>query len=341
MDRFASEECFIVAEIGINHNGSLETAMNMIKAAKECGADAVKLQAFMGKDFYWKDKEFIFGKRKQWKESILHLFENRKLSKDEIKELYEYSKEIDIVCFSTPLSFEWLDFLKELNNPIYKIASGDITCLQFIEEIAKIEKPIILSTGKSKLSDVDKAIQIIQKYNSNKLGILHCISAYPTPLDQANLRLIQSYTALYDCVPGFSDHTEGILAASIAVALGAKIIEKHFTLNKNSCGPDHWFSMNKEDLRQLVISIRNVEKMLGDGHKKLLKIEEDSYIWGTRCIVLNKDKRRGEIIEKSDLNYKRPCLGLRADFSEMIIGKTLKRDIKRNQPVNISDLNFC
>lgn len=340
MHRYTSEKCFIVAELGINHNGSVKTAVDMIRVAKECGADAVKLQVFTGEDFYWKNKEFVFGKRKQWKENVIQLFKDRKLSKDETRELYNYSQKIGIVCFSTPLSFDWLEFLEELGNPIYKISSGDVTCLPFIEEIAKIGKPVILSTGKSKLSDIDVAVQAIRKHNSCGLGILHCVAAYPTPLDQANLNLIQTYSTLYDCVPGFSDHTEGILAATTAVSLGAMIVEKHFTLDKGSYGPDHWFSMDSEELKSLVDSIRNVEKMLGDGHKKLLKIEENGYSWGTRCIVVNKDKKRGEILEKSDLNYKRPCLGLRAEYFEVIKRKRVKREIKKNQPVSFSDLDL-
>ncbi|MFC1521626.1 N-acetylneuraminate synthase family protein [Elusimicrobiota bacterium] len=340
MDKFASKKCFIVAEIGINHNGKFDTAIKMIGAAKECGADAVKLQTFTGDDFYWKDKEFIFGKSGQWKEQIRHLFDSRKLTRDEIRRLYEYSNEIGILCFSTPLSFEWLDFLEGVGNPIYKISSGDVTCLPLIEEIAKIGKPIILSTGKSKLSDVDAAAQTIQQYNSRKLGILHCVAAYPAPLDQANLKMIQSYAALYDCVPGFSDHTEGILAASVSVAFGAKIIEKHFTLDKNDYGPDHWFSMDQAELRHLVSSIREVERMVGHGHKQLLKIEEDSYIWGSRCIVLNKNKKKGETIKNMDLDYKRPCLGLRSDSSEILVGGTLVRDMQKDMPVALSDLEL-
>ena len=340
MNRFTFERCFIVAEIGINHNGSFETAKEMVKAAKKCGANAVKLQVFTGDDFYWKDNEFTFGKNKQWKESVLQLFQNRKLDKDEIAKLYEYSKDIGILCFSTPLSFQWLDFLKEINNPIYKIASGDVTCIPFIEEIAKIKKPIILSTGMSYLSDVDKAVRTIQQDNSCKMGILHCVSTYPAPLNHANLKMIQTYSKLYDCIPGFSDHTEGILASSIAVALGAKIIEKHFTLDKNQYGPDHWFSMDMDDLKQLVISIRKTEEMLGNGRKTLLKTEHDKYIVATRCIVLNKFKNQGDVIEEVDLDYKRPCMGLRSEFSKFIIGKSLKRNIKKNQRITISDLDM-
>ena len=324
MNRFTFERCFIVAEIGINHNGSFETAVNMIRTTKECGADAVKLQVFTGEDFYWKDKEFVFGKKKQWQENAIQLFEDRQLRKDEIRGLYEYSEEIGIICFSTPFSFDWLELLEEVGNPIYKILSGDVSCLPFIEEIAKSEKPIILSTGKSKLSDIDMAVQVIQEHNSCKLGLLHCVAAYPTLLEQANLKLIQTYSILYDCIVGFSDHTDGIVAATTAVALGARIIEKHFTLDKNSYGPDHWFSMDNVELKKLVDSIRNVEKMLGDGHKRLLKIEEESYIWGTRCIVAKTDKKVGDIIEKTDLDYKRPCLGMRPEYFEVIKGKRVK-----------------
>ena len=340
MDRYTSEKCFIVAELGINHNGSLKTAIDMVKAAKECGADAVKLQVFTGEDFYWKDKEFVFGKKKQWKENVVQLFEDRKLSKDEIRELYNYSQEIGIICFSTPLSFDWLEFLAEVGNPIYKISSGDVTCIPFVEEIAKIGKPVILSTGKSKLSDVDAAVQTIQENNPCTPGILHCVAAYPTPLHEANLRLIQTYASLYDCVAGFSDHTEGVVAPIAAVAMGARIIEKHFTLDKEDYGPDHWFSMDKAELLQLVTSVRSVEKMLGDGRKRLLKIEKDSYTWGTRCIVANRDMLQGHEISKKDLDFKRPCLGLGPKFTGRIIGKKWKKDVRKNVPIHFSDLAF-
>lgn len=338
MQKYASQKCFIVAELGINHNGSLKTALSMIEAAKECGADAVKIQVFTGEDFYWKDKEFVFGKTRQWKKRVPQLFEEMKLSKAEIREIYSFSREIDIICFSTPLSYNWLEFLEEIGNPIYKIASGDVTCVPFVEEISKIGKPIILSTGKSRLSDVDKAVEAINRYNSHKLGILHCVAAYPTPLDQANLKMIKTYSSLYHCIAGFSDHTEGNLAATVAVAMGARIIEKHFTLDKNEYGPDHWFSMNKEDLRRLSDSIRNVEKMLGDGHKQLLKIEEESYAWGTRCIVMKNDKKKGETIELTDLDFKRPCLGLRPDLLDHVVDRILRSDKSKNQPLKISDL---
>ena len=340
MDRFTAEKTFIVAELGINHNGRLKTAMDMVMAAKDCGADAVKLQVFTGEDFYWRSKEFLFGKSRQWKERVPHLFEDRKLTKEEIGELYDYCREIGIVCFSTPLSFQWLEFLESVDNPIYKISSGDVTCIPFVEEIARIGKPVILSTGKSKLSDVDAAVQTIQENNPCKLGILHCVAAYPTPLHEANLRLIQTYNVLYDCVPGFSDHTEGVIAPITAVALGARIIEKHFTLDKEDYGPDHWFSMDKPELKQLVTSVRAVEKTLGDGCKRLLKIEDASSTWGTRCIVAKGDMLPGHLVVKNDLDFKRPCFGLRPEFTEMIIGKKLKKGVRKNGPINFSDLAF-
>jgi len=338
MDRFTAKKTFIVAELGINHNGSLKTAMDMVRAAKDCGADAIKLQVFTGEDFYWKGKEFVFGKDKQWKERVPELFQNRKLAKGEIRGLYDYCGEIGIICFSTPLSFQWLEFLESVDNPIYKIASSDVTCIPFVNEIARIGKPVILSTGKSKLSDVDAAVQTIQENNPCKLGILHCVAVYPTPLHEANLRLIQTYAGLYDCVPGFSDHTEGVVAAITAVAMGARIIEKHFTLDKEGYGPDHWFSVDKPELKQLVTSVRSVEKMLGDGHKRLLKIEEDSYTWGTRCIVANRKMKKGETLQYSDLNFKRPCLGLRADQVDFVVGRVIRNNVRENQPVMISDL---
>jgi len=338
MNQYTNDHCFIVAEIGLNHNGSVKTARDMFRSAKQCGADAVKLQVFTGDDFYWKDKKFPFGKSKQWHESVPELFKKRQLSKDEIAELYNYAKEIGIVCFSTPLAFQWLAVLIEIDNPIYKISSGDITCLPFIEEIARIGKPIILSTGKSKLSDVDCAIEAIRKHTTQRLGILHCVAAYPTPLQEANLRLIQTFKTIYDCIPGFSDHTEGILASMTAVAMGARIIEKHFTLDKADYGPDHWFSVDPTELKQLVFSIRSVESMLGDGHKRLLQIEADSYIWGTRCIVVKRNMKKGEMIQIADLDFKRPCFGIRADHIDLVIGKTIRNDLSENQAIKITDL---
>lgn len=336
MNRFAGSQAFIVAELGINHNGSLKKAMEMAAAAKDAGADAVKLQVFTGEDFYWKSRDFHFGKNRQWKEGVKELFETRRLERDEIKEVYTYCREIGILCFSTPLSFRWLEFLEEVDNPIYKIASGDVTCLPFIEEIARIGKPIILSTGKCTLGEVDAAVQQIQTHTSTRLGLLHCVAAYPTPLENANLRLIQTYEKLYDCVPGFSDHTIGEIAGATAVALGAKIVEKHFTLDKNDYGPDHWFSADKTEMKTLVRSIRSVEAMLGGGRKLLDDIERESYVWGTKSVVANRHKQAGELLRYDDLDYKRPGMGLKPSMAKDLVGKKLKESIAKDQPLFLS-----
>ena len=333
------QKTFIVAEIGINHDGSLDKLKKMIDVAKECGADAVKLQVMTGYDLVAGEVPFTFGKgTKKYTEDLAELFYKRRIKDEWLPIIYDYSQEAGIICFSTPFSKETVDLLEQVDNPIYKISSGDITHLPLIDYIAKKQKPMIMSTGKSTLADVDEAVGIIRKNNNNNFALLHCISSYPTPYDKLNLRVMETLSNTFQCTVGFSDHSEGYISSVAAVCMGAKIIEKHFTLNKDDYGPDHWFSLDPKELKILVENIRLVETTFGSSRKEVLDVESVVYKRASRSIVAARDIKEGEIFTKENLTYKRPGIGIRPKYIDILCGKKATKRFKKDEAITWQDL---
>jgi len=333
------QTCFIIAEAGVNHNGSLELAKKLINMAKNAGADAVKFQTFKAENIvtgktemanYWKKST---GK----KETQLKMLKKYELSFDDFKILKRYCDRKKIIFLSTPHSEDAIDFLKPL-VPAYKIASGDLTNLPFLEKVAKKKKPIILSTGMGNLKEVKEAVETIKKSGNNKIILLHCTTSYPCPLEDVNLRVMLTLKKEFNLPVGYSDHTLGILVPIMAVAMGAKVIEKHFTLNKNLPGPDHKASLEPKEFKEMVKVIRDVEKALGSEIKKPTKSEEKIKKIVRKSIVAKTDIPKGEKIRKEMLITKRPGTGIEPKYINKVIGRITKREIKKDSLIKFQDL---
>lgn len=316
------EKTFIIAEIGINHNGSLERLLTMIDVAKEAGADAVKLQVMTGPDLV--SSKVIYNYRDadgEYSKPLYKIFEDSRVEYEWLEIIYSHAKKKGIICFSTPFSFNAVDQLESVGNPIYKISSGDITHTPLIEYISKTGKPIIISTGKSNITDIERAVKFATSNKTNDLALLHCVSNYPTPPEELNLNVIKTLKNKFGLPIGFSDHSEGHFSSVLAVATGAKIIEKHFTLDKSLPGPDHWFSLDPQELKRLVDNIRDVEVILGDGLKEIGENEKAVYYRASRSIVAKKAIPAGTVLTEELVDFKRPGDGLKPYELDELLGK--------------------
>jgi len=268
-----SESPFIIAEIGNNHNGNIDNAIELIKIAKDIGVDAVKFQVKNIEQSFAKElldspyvNENSFGKTyREHKEAL-------EFSKHQLTEIYEFSKKLGIICFSTPFDTSSVDLLESINNPIYKISSFHVTDLPLIEKIAKTDKPIIMSTGMSSIEEIDKAVELIRNHN-DQLVLLQCTSCYPTNDEDVNLSVIPSLRKRYDCPIGYSGHERGIAICTSAVALGACVIERHFTLDRTMKGPDHASSIEPIGMKDIVTRSRKIFNSLGNPNKSVLDCE--------------------------------------------------------------------
>jgi sialic acid synthase SpsE len=333
------DKAFIIAEIGINHDGSLDKLKAMVDVAKDAGADAVKLQVMTGYDLVAGHVPFTFGKGEQkYSDDLAALFYARRIKDEWLPEIYAYCAKADIICFATPFTNDTVDLLEGVNNPIYKISSGDVTHIPLIEYIAQKGKPIILSTGKSTLAEVDDAVRTIRQNGNDNFALLHCVSFYPTPYEKLNLRVMKTLSEAFHCPVGFSDHSEGYISAVAAVCMGAKIIEKHFTLDKADFGPDHWFSLDPVELKALVENIRLVEKTFGSPVKEVLDIESAVYKRASRSIVAAKEIREGELFSRDNLTFKRPGTGISPKNIDIVCGRKAIKSFKADTVITWDDI---
>lgn len=336
-----NKPCFMVAEVGVNHNGDVNIAKKMIDVATECGIDAVKFQAFKADEFI-SDKKQTYTYRSQGKEiteSMYEMFKRYEFSEKEWIEIFNYCKSKNIVCFSTPQNPSDLDFLLKITDlPLIKVGSDDLTNLELLKYYASKNKPMIISAGMAFISEIEDAVNVIREIGNNDLVVLHCVSSYPTEAEEVNLRKMLTIKQAFDVLVGFSDHTVGIVAAPAAVALGAKVIEKHFTLDKNLPGPDHWFSADPKELTQLVQAIRYVEKALGSYVVKPTSKEIEMRKIGRRSIVAAKDIKKGELITKEVLSVKKPGTGLPPKFIKYILKKKAKVNIKKDELITFEKI---
>ncbi|KYH34823.1 N,N'-diacetyllegionaminic acid synthase [Clostridium tepidiprofundi DSM 19306] len=324
---------FIVAEIGANHNGNVELAKKMVKVAADCGVDAVKFQTYTSEELLAdKDRIITWGNEEYRKsEPIGEMFDRLALPRKVHKEVFDYARRLGVIPFSTPFSVEGLHFLESLGVPCVKVAASDVNFLDMLKEISKINKPVMLSLGKCTLSEADRAISTLLNGGCDKIVIMHCVSQYPSPMNEMNLKVIESLKVLYpECIIGFSDHSVGITATLGAVALGAKVIEKHFTLDRKMLGPDHWFSMDPTDMKDLVTEIRNLEVAMGHPRKRVLECELDEKLKSTRSLVLRKSIKEGERITEDHLKMLRPGWGIQPYDKEKIIGMRVNRNLETN-----------
>jgi len=335
------EPCFIVAEVGINHNGDVNSAKIMIDVAKKCGVDAVKFQTFKAEEFVSNpDETYTYKSQgREVTESMLEMFKRYEFSEREWKDIFSYCKNINIICFSTPQNPSDLDFLLKIDDlSIIKVGSDDLTNLELLKYYASKNKPMIISAGMAFISEIEDAVEIIREEGNNNLVVLHCISSYPTEAEEVNLRRMLTIRQAFDVIVGFSDHTVGTIAATGAIALGAKVIEKHFTLDKNLPGPDHWFSSDPKELSLLVQVIRYTEKALGNYVIKPTSKEMKMRKIARRSIVAARDIKKGEIITPEALCVKRPGTGLPSKFINYILKKEAKINIKKNELITFEKI---
>lgn len=335
--KFGSDyPCFIIAEAGVNHNGSLEIAKRLIDTAVEAEVDAVKFQTFKTEDVILTDIE-----KAPYQKGTTNATESqtemlKKLETDEgfHVSLVEYCTEKNIIFLSTPYGEESLNLLMELDVPAIKIASTDTTNLLFLEQVGKKEKPVILSTGMCSLAEIEKAYRCLRENGCEQLALLKCTSNYPTDISEVNLRAMKTLENCFDAVIGFSDHTEGIGASPYAVAMGAKIVEKHFTLDKNMEGPDHQASLSPDELILWVEEIRKVEQMLGSREVFPTKSEKETKKALQKCLVSNVDVRKGDTITRRNIAAKRTGgKGISALEFYNVQGLKSTCHILKNQPI--------
>jgi len=333
-------QTFIIAEISANHSGNIEIAKKMIREAKKAGADAVKLQTYTADTITLNcDNEYFQIKQGTiWDGTTLYkLYEEAYTPWEWHKDLMEVARQEDILCFSSPFDKTAVDFLEELNVPAYKVASFEITDIPLIEYIAKKKKPVIISTGIATLQEIEDAVETCKKCGNEQIILLKCTSAYPAKFEEMNLNTIPNMANTFDVIVGLSDHTLGITVPIGAVAIGAKVIEKHFILDRSMGGPDAQFSLNIDEFAEMVNSIRDIEKALGKVNytlsDKSLKNREFS-----RSLFVSEDVRKGDIITEKNVRSIRPGYGMKPKYLEKIIGKKFKEDYKKGTPMNWSSV---
>lgn len=332
-------DIYIIAEIGSNHQGNVKIAMELMKAAKKSGADAVKTQKRDNKSLYTKS---FFNQKYDNPNSFALTYglhrEKLELSKDDYKVLIDYAKEINIDFFVTPFDLKSLEFLEKFEFKSYKLASADITNTIFQIEVAKTNKNIFMSTGGATLEDVKRAKDNIFKYNK-KLTILQCTASYPVKIEDMNLNVISTFKKQFPNIRiGLSDHENGIDAGPIAYMLGARVFEKHFTLNRANKGTDNAFSLEPTGLEKFIRNIKRIEILLGSHEKKQLPEEEKPLIKMRKSPVLNCIKKKGDVLKISDFDLKSPALGIQPCQLEKIIGKKTNKNLCEEHYISMDDI---
>lgn len=337
IDKFdISKKVFIIAEMSANHGHDITIAKETIKAAKEAGADAFKLQTYTAdtitidcdNEYFRLDQGTIWDGR-----NLYDLYKEAHTPWEWHEELMDYAKELDLICFSSPFDKTAVDLLESLNVPAYKVASFEITDLPLIEYVASKGKPVIMSTGIATLGEIDEAVRTCRRVGNDQIILLKCTSAYPAKIEDANLLTMQNLKETFNVEVGLSDHTLGVTASIVSVALGAKVIEKHFILDKSIGGPDASFSLDKQEFKLLVDSVRDAEKALGridyELTDKKLKSREFS-----RSLFVVEDVKEGDAFTEDNVRSIRPGYGLKPQHIKSILGKKARQDIAKGTPVS-------
>jgi len=322
---------YIIAEAGVNHNGKIDLAYKLCDAAKKAGVDAVKFQTWKTEKIvakYTKMADYQEQNTQKSKASQYDMLKELELSYNDFISLKKYCDKIGIQFLSTPDEEESLNFLCTLDLPFLKIGSGEVTNIPYLKKIGSKKKHIVLSTGMSTLADVETAYNTLINSGSLSVSLLHCTTNYPCPYNEVNLRAMQTLKSAFKCNVGYSDHTLGIDIPIAAVAMGATIIEKHFTLDKNMDGPDHKASLEPDELKEMVKAIRNIENALGDGIKKPNISEKKISKVVLKSIVANKSIQRGEIFTENNLTIKRTSSGISAKNWDLVLGMKALKDFR-------------
>jgi pseudaminic acid synthase len=327
---------FIIAELSANHNQNYVTAVETIKAMKEAGADAVKLQTYMPDTITidCDNKYFKIEKGTSWDGKTLYeLYKEAYTPWDWQPKLKRLAKDLGMICFSSPFDKTAVDFLEKMDVPAYKVASFEITDIPLIEYIASKGKPVIISTGIAELQDINEAIGACKSSGNDQVALLKCTSSYPAPFEEVNLKTIPALKEKFNTIVGLSDHTMGISVPAAAVALGAKIIEKHFILDRKIGGPDAAFSLEPQEFKAMVDSVREVEKALGTVKFDLSERSKKSREF-SRSLFVIRDIKKGETFSEQNIRSIRPANGLPPKYIKEITGKKAKSDIKKGTPLN-------
>jgi N,N'-diacetyllegionaminate synthase len=321
--------CFVIAEAGVNHNGDVAMAIRMIDTACRAGADAVKFQTFISEEVVTlaAPKAEYQMRTTDKAESQLEMVKKLELPPEAFRLLRDYCRRTGIIFLSTPFDLSSADLLEELEVPAFKVASGEITNLPFLEHIGRKRKPVILSTGMSTLDEVATALRTLRQAGTEHVAVLQCVSSYPASAAEINLRAMSTMTEHFLVPVGFSDHTTGIEVALAAVSLGACIVEKHFTLDRNLSGPDHRASLEPDELLAMVVGIRKVEASLGDGIKRPSATEQNTAAVARRSLVAASDLTAGTTLTVESIAIKRPGTGLAPSMREQLVGRRLRRDV--------------
>ena len=333
----SENEPYIIAELSANHNGSIDRAFESIKAAKDAGADAVKIQTYTADTMTIKsDREEFQIKGGLWDGYELYdLYKWAETPYEWHKPLFDYAKEIGITIFSTPFDETAVDLLEELDAPAYKIASFEMTDLPLIKCVAKTGKPMIVSTGIANLEEIDEMVRVAKENGCQELALLHCISSYPAPVEQSNLRTISDLAKRFGVLSGLSDHTMGTIVATTSVALGACLIEKHFTLSRDDKGPDSDFSLEPHELKQLCQDTKVAWQALGEVGYERKEAEESSAKY-RRSIYAIKDIKNGDKLTADNIKRIRPGLGLEPKYWDKALSSESVCDITRGTPISFN-----
>jgi pseudaminic acid synthase len=332
---------FIIAELSANHNGSIDTAIETIKAAKRAGADCIKFQTYTADTITIDcNKEDFFIKGTIWDGSNLYkLYQQAYTPWEWHEQLFKVAEDEGLVCFSSPFDKTAVDFLEKLNTPAYKIASFEITDIPLIEYVASKGKPVIISTGIAELKDIQLAVDTCRNIGNNQIALLKCTSSYPAPIDEANMLMVKDLSERFNVISGLSDHTMGATVPIVATALGAKIIEKHFILDRSIGGPDASFSMNEKEFTEMVKLIREAEMAVGVIDYELTEKQKKGRDF-SRSLYFIDDLNAGDIITENDIRSIRPGFGLHPKYFSQIVGRKVKKNKSFGDRVELNEITF-
>lgn len=331
------DNVMIIAEAGVNHNGDFNLAKQMVDAAKDAGVDYVKFQTF-------KPEKLVsrFAEKAEYQkettgadESQLEMLQKLTLTNDNFIELKHYCDEIGIGFISTPFDLESIDFLETFDMDFWKVPSGEVTNLPYLEAVAKTGRKVVMSTGMCDIGEINEAVAVFEKYNVPEIVLLHCNTQYPTPFEHVNLKAMDTIAEKTKRIIGYSDHTQGIEVSIAAVAMGARVIEKHFTLDKNMEGPDHKASLDPVELKTMVSAIRNIEKAIGTGLKEPSRSEIANKAVARKSIVASRTIKKGEKFSTENLTTKRPGNGISPMEWHKVIGSVANRDFQEDELIEL------
>ena len=327
---------YIIAEIGGNFDGSIDKAKRLIDAAKESGADCAKFQTFITPRIVSEggfSKMTLKGVHGSWGRTVSEVFKDVEFPMAWHKEISDYCKKVGIDFSTSPYFKEAVDLCAELKVPFIKIGSGEITWLEMLDYIAKKGIPVMLATGDATMSEIDEAVRTIKNAGNKDLVLMQCITNYPSKIDSANVNVLKTYQSAFDVLTGYSDHSHGSVVALASVVLGGRVIEKHFTLNRKDKGPDHPHSMEPAEFKFMVDSVREVERAMGSTCKEVVAEEGETVFVQRRCLYATKDFPVGHIIATEDIDVLRPALGIPPKFKNTIVGKEVRKAIKKGEPI--------